>query len=486
MFKMRLICLAIVLTLMFTMFSACGGSGSGDGGTTFSFTEATSKATTAATSKEETTAGTTTTEQATEETTRGAEPTTEETNALEVVTTKDSDVTEPTSARGGNGSAGGSGMSGNVKANATLADLSDDLYSFQILADGVLYHFPMTYSEFTSQGWAVQRGVEALLPNQYGSLTFRKGDAVNGVGAYVDIINVDINERPYEECLIGGIDITNGDYTSDWGIDKGPVYLPGGIQYGVATMDDIKAAYGEPTDIYEGDIYTKMTYELDSYEQIALYVYKESGVLEEIDIQNFIIPEGYTYGSVSDEIPEDIKNYKPPTTIGDDFSSFAFKMDSYYYEVPFPVSELLDNGWTLVEADSADMISGGGYGQIVLRYGNNSTKMFVNNRAPNATHPKNCWVESVDLSAFSDSKGSLDIFANWELPGGLKPGSTEGDVVAALEGMNYEKNDTNSKMFTYYTCYLDPESKYRNRVEITCRNEDKLIYSVRIERRFGD
>jgi hypothetical protein len=341
----------------------------------------------------------------------------------------------------------------------------------------------MTYSEFTSQGWALEGDAEKLSPNQYSSFTFRKGDDEDGVGLYAEIINVDINERPYEECLIAGIDITNGKYTSDWGIDKGSIYLPGGIQYGVASLDDIKAAYGEPTDTYDSDLYTKMTYELDYYEEIALFVYKESGVLEGIDLQNFIIPEGFTYGSVSEEIPEDIKNYKPPTTIGDDFSSFTFKMDSYYYEVPFPVSELLDNGWTIIEAKSAEMIPGGGYDRIELRYGNNTIEMYVNNRAPNATHPKNCWVESVNLNAISDSKSSYNITAAWELPGGLKPGSTEDDILVALDGLSYDKKDESSYA-TYYTYYLDPATKYSKYMEIACRNEDKLISSVRIERKF--
>ena len=33
------------------------------------------------------------------------------------------------------------------------AELSKDLYSFQLEYDGIVYQFPMAYEDFTAQGW---------------------------------------------------------------------------------------------------------------------------------------------------------------------------------------------------------------------------------------------------------------------------------------------------------------------------------------------
>lgn len=36
---------------------------------------------------------------------------------------------------------------------STVADLSDDLFSFQFLADGHIYQLPLYYTDFTALGW---------------------------------------------------------------------------------------------------------------------------------------------------------------------------------------------------------------------------------------------------------------------------------------------------------------------------------------------
>lgn len=88
---------------------------------------------------------------------------------------------------------------------------------------------------------------------------------------------------------------------------------------GTSNIEDIKAAYGEPSDTYEGDFYTKMTYQQDSYQRAELYVYKEENTLLQVDLRNFKEPEDFDKGSVSTEIPDIVSNYKAPTALGSDF-----------------------------------------------------------------------------------------------------------------------------------------------------------------------
>ena len=98
------------------------------------------------------------------------------------------------------------------------------------------------------------------------------------------------------------------------------ITLAKGIEYGVSTVDDITNAYGTPTDTYESDIYTKLTYELSRYQDVELYVSTETGTLSEFDIGNFIETEetASTNTEVSDEVPEIVSKYVVPTALGDD------------------------------------------------------------------------------------------------------------------------------------------------------------------------
>ena len=59
------------------------------------------------------------------------------------------------------------------------------------------------------------------------------------------MINLGINQLPLNQCLVAGIDI---DASYDFDVAATPVELPGGIVMGKSNFDDIKAAYGDPSD----------------------------------------------------------------------------------------------------------------------------------------------------------------------------------------------------------------------------------------------
>ena len=94
------------------------------------------------------------------------------------------------------------------------------------------------------------------------------------------MLNLGIMKRRQASVLVGGIEVDgSGAVYENIGqkIEPGVVMLPGNIEVGTATLEDIKAAYGEPSNMYEDDTYTKLTYEKDIYEDITLTVYKETG-----------------------------------------------------------------------------------------------------------------------------------------------------------------------------------------------------------------
>ncbi|MDO4277047.1 MAG: hypothetical protein Q4D16_25580 [Eubacteriales bacterium] len=197
----------------------------------------------------------------------------------------------------------------------SAAGLSDDIYAFQMEIEGVLYQLPMSYADFTDLGWTLDKGEDPemkVTANSYGSLYFDKGE----LNVRAEVINLGVNEVPASECLIAGIAIDEG--FSDIDLPALNITLPKGIVMGKSNVDDIKAAYGEPTDTYESDMYTKMSYEKDFYQQVELYVYTEENTLRQVSIRNFAEPEGYDKGSVSKETPEIVSAYTAPTELGTD------------------------------------------------------------------------------------------------------------------------------------------------------------------------
>lgn len=319
------------------------------------------------------------------------------------------------------------------------AVLSDALYDFQIQIDGNVYQFPMAYDAFIQNGWELDTDysseTEELEPNQYGLYYFVK----DGVECTGYVINLGINNQPVTECLVGGISIDS----YYWDVNTGEVLMARGIQRGVSTLDDILAAYGNPTDTYEGDTYTSVTYDKDSFCDVELTVGAESGVLEGIDMQNFVAPEGFDVGEASDEVPEEIAAYQAPTELGDDLLSYRVELDGALYQLPCPVSALLENGWTIDENNSDEVISAGSFGWVDFVKEGYSFSEMVSNDADYATSPENCWVESLNA-------GDYGMEAEMNLPGGYSIGMSESDLVAALDGSGipYEVEDDGS--YRYY------------------------------------
>ena len=253
------------------------------------------------------------------------------------------------------------------------------------------------------------------------------------------MLNLGINNLPASQCLVGGISIDG----FDWDVNTGEILMAGGIQRGVSTLEDIQTAYGTPTDTYEGDTYTALTYQKDSFCDVRLTVGTESGVLEDIEMQNFVAPEGFDAGEASDEVPEEIAAYQAPAELGDDLLSYTVELDGSLYQLPCPVSALLENGWTIDENNSDQVISAGSFGWVALVKEGFSFSEMVSNDAAYATSPENCWMETL-------SAGDYGMEAEMNLPGGYTIGMSEDDLIAALEadGIAYEVEDSGS--YRYY------------------------------------
>lgn len=301
-----------------------------------------------------------------------------------------------------------------------------------------IYQFPMSYEDLTAMGWVADdvEGVE-LEPYQYNLFRFER----DNVKATVSLVNLGINTLAADSCIVGGMDIDN----FDWEMGEGSIVLPGGIARGEATVESVQEAYGTPSNIYEGNMYTKLTYETDYNSSIDLYIYKESGVLEDIEIENFVQPEGFEAGEVSEEIPEAVTSYERPETLSEDMTAYEVELDGKVYTLPVPVSVLLEDGWELETENTDAYIAGAYYGWAGLRKGGQSFSTIVVNRESAATLPQNCWIEELEV-------GGYTLELDGALPGGIKIGMTESELLAILEENEIEYEvESNGGYYTYYT-----------------------------------
>lgn len=192
------------------------------------------------------------TTEVTEVTTEAAEEETEEVTEADI----ENNETEASSAKG-----------------AAAGEISDDLYSYQIIINGELYQIPMDVKELLDNGWEFEGDVnEDLDAYTYNPvLTFNKGN----YNIQVNIVNETENPQPYSECKIVGL-LINLYYNSN----DMTFVLPKGIQSNVSTVEDMKAAYGEPTDFSESDGMAFATYEVEYASKEVRLTFDENKLID--------------------------------------------------------------------------------------------------------------------------------------------------------------------------------------------------------------
>ena len=333
----------------------------------------------------------------------------------------------------------------------STGELGDDIYSFSMEFDGQTMKFPMTYQDFVGMGWELSSREDPdmkISTNSYGFVSFNKGK--NSVSA--EVMNLGINEVGLEDSLIGGITV-DGSYDID--LTSVSVKLPGGIELGKSTLDDIKAAYGDPSDTYEGDLYTKVTYEKDTYQEVELSVFKDDNTLKKVDMENLEEPEGYDKGAVSDEVPDIVTAYKAPDALGSDMLDTAVEYMGDLYGLPAPVSAFTANGWEIQDAENTPYVEGGGIAFIDMMKNNQSIHFSVYNETENATALENCFVRELSFATYDPESIAM------KLSGDITLGADKTELIKMADEKGYisEENDD------YLRIYPNKDAKIRNYVE---------------------
>lgn len=352
-----------------------------------------------------------------------------------------------------------------TEEKSTNANLSDDLYSFQVELNGMVYQFPMSFNDLTANGWKYDGDTSLKLePNQYTSEQFSNED---GLKIYADLINLGENTEPFDGCQIGGFSVDNF-LVGDQEIS---LTLPKGIQYGKANMQDVISAYGDPTKKYEGSMYTSLTYEYASYQDIDLKIDIETKVINSIDLRNFTLPQEASDQSaeVSSEVPAVVSDYNAPSSLSDDLTSFIVDYDGVLYQLPAPVSEFEKNGWKVKPEESDSTVKAKDFGWVTLMKNNQSLRVIANNYADIATTINNCFVTTVKGD---DNSTDMPITIQKNITRGM----SKSDLEKALKGVKYETDDSTS--LEYYT--IKGKESSLDRVEIIINKDSKKIQSIEV------
>ncbi len=117
-----------------------------------------------------------------------------------------------------------------------------------------------------------------------------------------------------------------------------------------------------------------MSYSLDYDQEVHLFVYKDSKVLEEISVENLVEPSDLPEQKVSDAIPEEISMYEQPSELSNDFFDYTVEYAGDMYKLPAPVSEFEKNGWKIKDEYKDMAVKGDSYGSFIeLRKGNKNS-----------------------------------------------------------------------------------------------------------------
>ena len=309
---------------------------------------------------------------------------------------------------------------------------------FTVSINGTVLSFPTTFDALAPLGLenVDDPSITEIEPNQYGMLYFGLGKGKISV----EFTNLDINVLPADQTVVTGIQL------DDMFLEDEPVEieLPGGIKYGESTLEDIENAYGKASDVYEGDLYTKLTYEQDIYNSVELEVDKETGKLSAIDIENIKEPENMQKGEVNTETPAEVMAYNRPDQLSDDFNAYEIQVEDTVYKLPVPVSVMLADGWSLVADSSDETIAARDFGWVTLSKNNQTIREIVRNHEDYATIPENCWLGSISL-------GLQDADLEGSLPGGIRVGMTKDECEKILTdgGVEFETDDSSSSFLHY-------------------------------------
>lgn len=302
---------------------------------------------------------------------------------------------------------------------------------------GKKYTLPMKLTDLEADGWSADGYDKSDTLKGYNyALVFLERKDAEDVEARIEVFNPTGNTITLAEASVAGIEVYNYDTEK----------LQFSLGNGLTPTDDsdtVKQMMGEPDSTTDEDDYTMFEYgeNRETTGKITFYWSKEEDKKDSyIELEFFTIEKTAS----SSEVPEYFSKYTAPSALGEDLDG-TFSLDGNLYRVPFPVPELIANGWTVTE--DAD-VPAGGFEHIDLEKNGVELTCMVQNFADYQTTGSNCAAISIGLSAYDETK-----IPDMLLPKNISFTIDKAALESAIEesSVDFEKNESDYSIGYYST-----------------------------------
>ena len=164
----------------------------------------------------------------------------------------------------------------------------NSIYAFWMNKDGDEFRLPVKYSEMEKMGWKLKVQEEDPTTLNPGEELYSQLWKKDNITLYTVLYNPADVAAPLNECQVIEIMVSENESIDLFTEYNGTFMLPGGIRLFASAKDDIIKAYGEPSYYYESDIYYHLRYFTGSDRYTDLYVSKETGKLNKVEMSNKI------------------------------------------------------------------------------------------------------------------------------------------------------------------------------------------------------
>ena len=333
-------------------------------------------------------------------------------------------------------------------------ELSDNWKDFTFEMGGVVYQLPSHYQTFVANGWRIDEErsdvtLDYMVPG-YSRCYVR---LTNGaVDLYAELVNMSGNARVASDCDIGGITIEASDNLG--------LKLAGGIG-SLSTLEEVQTAYGTPAGVNSYTDYASVKYQVSDYSTMSFYIYVTKTTYNEVTLRNYV-PGDRDATTPVEERPAYLDEYVAPTELGSDIYSTVFELDGVLYQLPCPLDEFINNGWT-VTSDSVGTLGAWNYSSgVTIKKGDYSVYLTLMNFSDYETYSKNCAVCAAQFSGYYFKNAP---WGTVKLPGGVSNTSATWDV----EGLyaNFDRYDG-----TYATTFTYDNDEYTVQVKFSYYRDD--------------
>ena len=174
--------------------------------------------------------------------------------------------------------------------NETSSEDSSAWDAIGIKIDGKEFKYPYSYKELKELGWSFDSS--DYTDNGSGEYIVNAGERTSQIELNNEDYGTDDNDAHVSVTFINSgedaadisdCDINSISISAVYGFDEISKYpdieLAGGIHFG-SSEEEIRKAYGEPSDVYKGTYYTELTYNSDNSRYMTLYIYKDKGLMD--------------------------------------------------------------------------------------------------------------------------------------------------------------------------------------------------------------